>query len=167
MRGVLAQREEGSPEVTTFFRKELRLAPTLVRWQRRTLRYLRNRRGHRFCEEGTVCETRQSDFAGSGERRGAELVSPTCNVTEVMTLALHHPVASESRHRQRLVGMNTAPASQAVTSVGARRPATSLSLFPDLSTAATASPAEIAAIILVQAGGYYKDPRTPLVRTSC
>ena len=43
LRGVLARGEEGSPEVTTFFRKELRLAPTLVHWQRRTLRYLRNR----------------------------------------------------------------------------------------------------------------------------
>ena len=33
LRGVLARGEEGSPEVTTFFRKELRLAPTLERWQ--------------------------------------------------------------------------------------------------------------------------------------
>ena len=30
LRGVLVGGEEGSPEVTTFFRKELRLAPTLV-----------------------------------------------------------------------------------------------------------------------------------------
>ena len=102
LRGVLARGEEGSPEVTTFFRKELRLAPTLVRWQRRTLRYLRNRCGHRFCEKGPVCETRQSDFAGSGESREEELVSPTCNVTEVVTLVLHHPVSSESRHRPRM-----------------------------------------------------------------
>ena len=42
LRGVLARGEEGSPEVTTFFRKELSLAPTLVRWHRRTLWYLRN-----------------------------------------------------------------------------------------------------------------------------
>ena len=33
LRGVLARGEEGSPEVTTFFRKELRLALTLVHWQ--------------------------------------------------------------------------------------------------------------------------------------
>ena len=31
LRGVLARGEEGSPEVTTFFRKELSLAPTLAR----------------------------------------------------------------------------------------------------------------------------------------
>ena len=67
-----------------------------------------------------VCETRQSNFAGSGESRGEELVSPACNIMEVMTLALHHPVLSGSRHRPRLGGMNTAPASQESTSDGAR-----------------------------------------------
>ena len=52
LRGVLARGEAGSQEVTTFFRKELKLAPTLVRWQRRTLWYLCNRCGHRLCEGG-------------------------------------------------------------------------------------------------------------------
>ena len=115
---MLAWGEEGSPEVTTFFRNELRLAPTLVHWQRRTPWYLRNQCGHRFCEEGAVCETRQSDFTGSGERRGVKLVSPACNVKELMTLALHHPVTSESRHRPRLGGMNTAPASKRTDPMG-------------------------------------------------
>ena len=54
MRGVLARGEEGSPEVTTLFRKELRMATTLAHWQRRTLWYLHNRCGHQFCEEGAV-----------------------------------------------------------------------------------------------------------------
>ena len=103
-RGVLTRGEEGSPEVTAFFRKELRLAPTLVRWQRRSIQYLRNRCGHRFCEEGAICETRQSEIVGSRERRGVEWNCPACNFTEVMTLALHHPVTSESRHRLRLRG---------------------------------------------------------------
>ena len=92
LRGVLAWGGEGSPEVTTFFRKELRLGPTLVRWQRRSIRYLRNRCGHQFCEEGAVCETLQLEFAGSRKRRSVDWNSPTCNVTEVMTMTLHHPV---------------------------------------------------------------------------
>ena len=46
LRGVFARGEEGSQEVTAFFRKELRLASTLVRWQQRTLQYLRNQCGH-------------------------------------------------------------------------------------------------------------------------
>ena len=116
---VHARGEEGNPEVTTFFRKELRLAPILVRWQQRSIRYLRNRCGHQFCEERAVCETRQSEFAGSGERRRVEWNSPACTVKEVMTLALHRSVASESLHCPELGGINTAPASQADRSDGA------------------------------------------------
>ena len=91
---MLARGEEGSQEVTNFFRKELRLAPTVVRWQRRTLRYLRNRCGHQFCEEGAVCQAHEADFARDRESREDELVSLADNVTEVMTLVLRHPVLS-------------------------------------------------------------------------
>ena len=101
LRGVIAPGEEGSPEVTTFFRKDLRLAPTLVHWQRRTLQYLCNRCRHRFCEERAVCQTCQSDLAGSEESREETLVSSTCNVMEVMTLVLHHLVSSQSCHHPR------------------------------------------------------------------
>ena len=128
---MLARGEEGSHEVTASFRKELRLAPTLVRWQRRTLRYLCNRCGHQFCEEGAVCQAHEADLARDEESREEELVSPADNVTKVMTLVPDHPVTSELRHRQRLgvgVGINTAPASQADIPDGARRPHTLLSL---------------------------------------
>ena len=126
---MLARGEEGSPEVTTFFRKELRLAPTLVRWQRRTLQYRCNQCGHRFCEEGAVSETRQLDFMGSGERRGVELIFPACNVTEVMILAPSPGcVRVASSPEAGGGGVNTAPASQEDKSDGAHRPATSLSL---------------------------------------
>ena len=38
--------------------------------------------------------------------------SPACNVTEVLTLQLHHPVASELRHRFEPEGINIAFSSQ-------------------------------------------------------
>ena len=104
LRGVLARGEEGSQEVTTFFRRELRLAPTLVRWQQRTLQYLRNQCGHRFCKERAVCQTCQSDIAIDEESQEEESVSPACNVTKVMMLMLHHPISSELCHRLRLGG---------------------------------------------------------------
>ena len=77
-----------------------------------------------------ICETRQSEFARSEEIRSAERNSSACNVTEVMTLTLHHPVVSESRHRPELEGINTASTSQALRPDGAHRPATlSLQIF--------------------------------------
>ena len=75
------------------------------------------RRGH-------FCETLQSEFTRSGERRSAEGNSPTCNVTEVMTLTLHHPVASESHYHPEPGGINTASTSQAFRPDGACRPET-------------------------------------------
>ena len=117
LRGVPARGEVGSQEVTTFFRKELRLAPTLVLWQRGTLRYLCNQCGHRFCEEGAVCQAREEDFARDKESCEEELVSPANDVTEVMALAPGHPVTSALHHRRGLEGINTGPASQGDTSV--------------------------------------------------
>ena len=122
LRGVLAQGEAGSQEVTTFFRKELRLAPTLVSWQRRTLRYRRNQCEHRFCEEGAVCQAREEDSAGDKESREEELVSPADNITKVMMLAPGHPVTSVLRHRPGLEGINAGPASQEDTLVGSLIP---------------------------------------------
>ena len=99
---MLTRGEEGSQEVTTFFIKELRLAPTIVCWQRRTLLYLRNRCRHRFCEEGAVCQAHRSGIARNGESREEKLVSLDGDVTEVMTLAVRHPVSSELCHHPRL-----------------------------------------------------------------
>ena len=86
-------------------------------------------------------------------------ISPACNITEVMTSGCVRVTSSPGAG-----GINAAPTSQALRLDGALRPPT-LSL-QDLSAATTASPAEIAVIILVRAGGN-KDPRVPLVRTSC
>ena len=118
LRGVPARGEVGSQEVTTFFRKLLRLAPTLVHWQQRTLRYLRNRCRRRFCEEGAVCQACQEDSAGDNESREEELVSPADDITKVMTLVPGPPVMSVLCHRLGLEGINTGPASQGDTSVG-------------------------------------------------
>ena len=124
---MLARGEAGSQEVTTFFRKELRRALTLVRWQRRTLRHLHNQCGHRLCEEGAVCQAREEDLARDQESCEEELVSPADDVTKVMTLASGHPVTSELCHRLGLGGINTGTASQGDTSVRALTPHTPLS----------------------------------------
>ena len=99
-----------------------------MRWQRRTLRYLRNRCGNQFCEEGAVCQARKEDSAGDKESREEVLVSPADDVTEVMTLAPGHLVTSALRHRPGLEGINTGPASQGDTSVGSLIPLRLLSL---------------------------------------
>ena len=114
LQAVLTRVEVGSQEVTTFFRKELRLAPPLVHWQRRTLWYLRNR----FCEEWEVFQAREEDFTGDKESCKEELVSPADDVTEVMTLAPGHPVMPTLSYPLGLEGINTAPASQGDTLVG-------------------------------------------------
>ena len=65
-----------------------------------------------------TCKTHQLEFAGSEGRRGSVKDSPACNVTEVLTLQLHHPVASELRHCSELRGINTASSSQELRRVG-------------------------------------------------
>ena len=89
VQGVRARGEAGSQEVTDFFFKDLRMAPLPGRWQRRTLRYLRNRCGHRFLENGVDCkawekisfvrEERESRCESLGIR--ADVASFVCNGT--------------------------------------------------------------------------------------
>ena len=106
--------EAGTQEVTTFFRKELRLSPALVCWQRRILQYLSNRCGHRFCEERGVCQAHEEDLAAGEESCEEEFVSDE-DITKAMTLAPSRQVASALRHRPGLAAINTGPASQAHT----------------------------------------------------
>ena len=62
--------------------------------------------------EGAVCQAHEADLARDDDSCEEELVSPADYVTKVMTLEPDHPVTSELRHRPRLGGMNTCPASQ-------------------------------------------------------
>ena len=53
----------GSQEFTDLLFKELRLTHP-GRWQKRTLRYLKKRCGHRFSKEGAVCQAREEYHEG-------------------------------------------------------------------------------------------------------
>ena len=62
VRGVPARGGTGSQEVTDFVFKELRMAKLPGRWQKRDLRYLKNRCGHRFSKEEVVCEAQEEYY---------------------------------------------------------------------------------------------------------
>ena len=128
LRGVLALGEAGSWEVTAFFRKELRLAPTLVRWQKRSLRYLLNRCGNRFVREGAVCLARKEENEKTAvESREEELAVPEGNVIEVVMQVNDLTVASSTS--RELGPINKGPASQPDTLTRATETLRLLSTF--------------------------------------
>ena len=168
-----------SQEVTDFFCHELRLPKLPGRWQKRTLRYLRNRCGHRFLEEGAVCKAREEISSGKEkESRCEELGLQAGDVSlqragnrssaHLLTSRPGHLVTSELfSSASGAGGFKHGPSQPRNQFFRDHCPNNiSLSPAPAAAAAATAAEAEVSPALVLREGGN-KDPRSSFVWMSC
>ena len=165
IRGVPVRGGAGSEEVTDFFCQELRLAEPPGRWQKRTLWYLKNRCGHRFLEEGAVCQAREEISAGDEMESHCKRLKFQVHDTFIKHVGTRSPT-----HLLILrPGHQIASPDSGLKSIqffwDSRPYQTPLSPAP-AAAAATAAEANISPTVL-SGKGSNKDPRASLVWTCC
>ena len=91
-----------SQEVNDFVFEELRLAKLPGKWQKRTLRYLKNRCGHRFSKEEVVCKAQEEYHRKEWEEEScSESLVASCSCKEMGSPA--HWITSDPASSRRAI----------------------------------------------------------------